>query len=96
MAKHRTKTVTHLPAAPPPAPRLAAQLLVAMGELLAVGVCVVGIVTVAGWVIAGAEPRSKSVKPPSREIWRCWYDRRYGAEICQPPYRLPPSRRYWT
>jgi hypothetical protein len=93
MAKH--KTVTHLPAAPPAAARLSAQLFTAAGELIMVGVAVVGIVTVVGWVIAGAELR-RDLKPrehlpaPREIILHCWFDRRYG-EICEPPYR--PLRR---
>jgi hypothetical protein len=98
MAKH--KTVTHLPSPSLPsipAPRLAAQLFVALGELVAVGLCVVGLVTVVSWLITG-DARNKGTRQPSppREIWRCWYDRRHGGEICDPPYRRPPLRRYWT
>jgi hypothetical protein len=99
MAKH--KTVTHLPSPSlpsTPAPRLAAQLFVALGELVAVGLCAVGLVTVVSLLIAGPDARHKATRQPSppREIWRCWYDRRYGGEICDPPYRLPPLRHYWA
>jgi hypothetical protein len=49
MAKH--KSITHLPPAPStPAPRLAAQLFTAFGELLAVAAAAVGVVTIAGWL----------------------------------------------
>jgi hypothetical protein len=49
----KLKNVSHLPAAPAPAPRLAAQLVTAVGELLVVGLCVVGIVTVSGTIHQG-------------------------------------------
>jgi hypothetical protein len=99
MAKH--KSVTHLPPptpAPTPAPRLAVQLFVAVGELLAIGLCVIGIVTVVSWLFVATDVHSKATRQhyPPREVWHCWYDRRYGGEICDPPYRLPPVRRYWA
>jgi hypothetical protein len=90
VAKH--KTITHLPAAPPPpAPRLVAQLLVAAGELLVLSVCVVGVVTVVGWIIAWTDRRAPGVQRPPLEQARlvCWIDRRYG-EMCEPAYRSPP------
>jgi hypothetical protein len=54
----KLKTVTHaLPA--PSTPRLAAQLFTAMGELVMIAVCIVGIVTVVDWVQAGTELKSR-------------------------------------
>jgi hypothetical protein len=106
MAKH--KSITHLPPpvpAPAPAPRLIAQLFVIVGELSAAGLCVIGVVTVVSWLLDGhdANVRAKAARPPvtvqQREpSWalHCWYDRRYGGEICDPPYRLPPVRRFYT
>jgi hypothetical protein len=84
VAKHRTKTVTHLPATPPAAPRLAAQLFVAFGELVAVALCVVGVVTVAGWLMSSTAFR-KPVATPARPQpdLICFMDRRTG-EWCQP------------
>jgi hypothetical protein len=98
MAKH--KSVAHFPAAPAtssPAPRLAVQLFVTMGELIAVGLCILGAVTAAGWLIAGAEMRGKSTPthPPRPTEWVCWIDRRYG-EMCEPAYRSPPMRRHYA
>jgi hypothetical protein len=92
VAKH--KTVTHLPpSAPPPspapAPRLVAQLLTAAGDLVVLGACVLGFVTAVGWLIAGAELRSRSA-PAHPPRWVCWIDRRYGEEMCEP---IPDGRR---
>jgi hypothetical protein len=76
-----------------------------VGELSAAGLCVIGIVTVVSWLLDGhdANVRAKAARPPvtaqQREpSWalHCWYDRRYGGEICDPPYRLPPVRRFYT
>ncbi len=76
------------------------QLLTIAGELVVVAACVLGFVTAGSWLIAGADLRSGSAQPPppaSREVWYqeyprerqvCWWDRRYGGEICEPPYRL--------
>jgi hypothetical protein len=49
MAKR--KTVTHLPAAPPPAPQLATQLFTVTAEIFVVIVIGVGLLTVAGWLL---------------------------------------------
>ena len=43
-----------MPWQPLPAPRVAASVFVVVGELLAVALCVVAAVTVAGWVAAGS------------------------------------------
>lgn len=76
------------------------QLLTIAGELVVVAACVLGFVTAGSWLIAGADLRSSFVQqlpPASREVWyqedpgrlqACWWDRRYGGEICEPPYRL--------
>jgi hypothetical protein len=99
MAKH--KTVTHLPAppaAPPPAaPRLAVGLLTVMGDLVVVAACVLGFVTAASWLLAGAELRSRNVPAhPARPTeWVCWLDRRYG-EMCEPANRPPTVRRHYA
>jgi hypothetical protein len=104
MAKH--KTVMHLPAAPlpspPPAPRLFAQLLVAVSELLAVVVFAVGLFAVASWIMAGVDVRSRAARyepyqpaPAPRERLRCWRDYRYG-EMCEPADRSPPVRRHYA
>jgi hypothetical protein len=50
------KVVTHVPPpALPPAPRLAAQLFVAAGQLVAVAIFAVGLATVISWLIAVPE-----------------------------------------
>jgi hypothetical protein len=108
MAKH--KSVTHLPPptptpTPAPAPRLTAQLFVIVGELSAASLCVIGIVTVVSWLLDGHDTsvRAKAARPPvmvqQREpswVLHCRYDRRFGGEICDPPYRFPPVRRFYT
>jgi hypothetical protein len=87
VAKH--KTVQHLPAPPPappaPAPRLLAQLLTALGELIVVAIFGLGVFTAAMWLIAGWEMRSRPAPthPPRPTEWVCWTDRRYG-EVCEP------------
>jgi hypothetical protein len=86
MSKH--KTITHLP--PAPAPRLAAQLLVAIGELMTVVACVLGIVTAAVWLFPKALP---SARPPAPPPMVCWYDLRYG-ETCWAD--RPPVRRHFV
>jgi hypothetical protein len=94
MAKH--KSSIHLPPPSAPAARLAVQLLTAAGEILIVAACVLGLVTAGSWLIAGADLRSRSARqPPAPQVWHCWWDRRYGGDICEPPYRLPPVRRYF-
>jgi hypothetical protein len=96
MAKH--KSSIHLPPPPAaPASRLAVQLLTAAGELVIIAACVLGLVTAGSWLIAGAELHSRSARQPAvpREVWHCRWDRRYGGDICEPPYRLPPVRRYF-
>jgi hypothetical protein len=92
MAKQ--KTVTHLPA--PSTPRLAAQLFTAMGELVMIAVCVVGIVTIVGRVVAGAELKSRErlrSSPPRWEV--CRFDRQFG-EMCAPADPPPPVRWHYA
>jgi hypothetical protein len=60
MAKR--KTVTHLPAAPPPAPQLATQLFTVTAEIFVVIVIGVGLLTVAGWLL----DRERGACIPSR------------------------------
>jgi hypothetical protein len=86
MAKH--KTVTHLPA-PPSSPRLAAQLVTAAGELIVVGLAVVGIVVVFNWLMDSPDVRRR-LAPRQRPDLICFNDRRTG-EWCQPdhPRRWP-------
>jgi hypothetical protein len=52
-----------------------------------------GIVTAAGWVLAGAKLRGKATRQPpmSREVWHCWYEQDQRAT-----YRMPPVRRFYT
>jgi hypothetical protein len=94
MSKH--KAVVHLPApTSAPAPRLAAQLVTAIGDIVAVGLCVIGAAMVVTWVIAGMDPRVR--EHPRAPQWEraamvCWIDRRYG-EMCVPEDR-PPVRRH--
>jgi len=77
-------------------------VLAVAGDLVIIAACILGFVTAASWLIAGADLHSKTVQqpapaqqPPPAQVWRCWWDRRYGGEICEPPYRLPPMRRYF-
>jgi hypothetical protein len=103
MAKH--KSSIHLPPPPAapaspsaPAPRLVIQLLTVAGDLMIAGVCILGLVTAVDWLTTGAELRSRPVRQPQpapREVWHCWWDRRYGGDICEPPHRLQPSQRYF-
>jgi hypothetical protein len=52
MAKHKSEI--HMPPAPAaPAPRLFAQLLVALGELVVAGIFLRGLVTIGAWLLAG-------------------------------------------
>jgi hypothetical protein len=96
MAKH--KTVTHIPAAPPPvtaapAPRLAVQLLTVLGEFIVVAACILGIVTAIGWLLAGID-RGRVARPaplPPRD-WVCWTDRR--GEVCRTEEHRPYRRQY--
>jgi hypothetical protein len=88
MAKH--KSSIHLPPPPAaPAPRLAVQLLTAAGDLVIVAACVLGLVTGISWLIAGADLAGGFARQPPapREVWHCWWDWRYGGDICKPPYR---------
>jgi hypothetical protein len=62
-----------------------------------VAVCVVGVVTIVGYVLAGAELRTRSGTPrraPPKE-YVCWTDRRYG-EMCEPADRQPTARRHYA
>jgi len=97
MAKH--KTVTHLPApAPPaPAPRLLAQLLVVLGELVVVGVFLLGLLTAGAWLLAGLDVYARMARPdrPPGQWIHCWTDRRYGGEMCEPAER-PPVRPHYA
>jgi hypothetical protein len=97
MAKH--KSSIHLPSAPvAPAPRLLVHLLTTAGDLVIVAACVLGFVTAGIWLIAGADLRNRSAwqqpAPAVREVWYCWWDRRYG-DICERSYRLPAARHYF-
>jgi hypothetical protein len=99
MAKHKSIKRTHLQASEPPppsAPRLAAQLLVAMGELLVFAVCIVGIVTVATWILVGVEVRNRTAAQQQRgRRVVVLYDRRGGERCEREPVYRPPARRYW-
>jgi hypothetical protein len=67
-----------------------------MGELVMVAISVVGIVTIVGWVIAGAEMRNKG-SPPRRSPpteYVCCLDLHYG-KMCEPADR-PPVRRHYA
>jgi hypothetical protein len=97
VGKH--KTVTHLPAPPAAAPRLLSQVMTTMGELALVGIGVVGAVVVVNWLLVGFDVSTRPARhgaPPQQSPWvlHCWYDRRYGGEICEPPYKVPPRRFY--
>jgi hypothetical protein len=77
--------------APAQAPQLIHELavqLLAVGELLTVSV--VGIVTVAGWVLD--KNKVALPQPLHREVWTCWADR-YGRH-CETVDRPPVRRRY--
>jgi hypothetical protein len=93
MARH--KTVSHLAATPPvpAAPRLAASLFTVLGELAATGLMIVGVVSVAGWLLESHDAHIRARQPqtpPRYEIpiqrremgWRCGYDRH--GEFCRP------------
>jgi hypothetical protein len=96
------KHIINLPPPPPPppspppplsAPRLVVQLFVAMGELLAIGVCIIGLITVANWLtrpVAAPVEQSARRAPPLI----CAIDRR-GVEWCRRPEdRFSPRRHY--
>jgi len=37
-------------------------------------------------LIAGADLRKQvPTQPPRHKSWHCWWDRRYGGDICEPP-----------
>jgi hypothetical protein len=92
MAKH--KSIIHMPAAapPPPAPRLAVQMLTVMGELMVVAACILGIVAGAGWMLDKGKVARPSAPPTT---WACWVDRRYG-EMCEPAARPFAPRRHFV
>ena len=99
MAKHKSVTHTHVPApASPAAPRLFAQLLTALGELVVAGVFILGLVTAAAWLIAGYDTYARMAArldrpPPAPGQWmRCSRDR-YGGEFCRPDNHGPPAYR---
>jgi hypothetical protein len=63
-----------------------------------VAACVLGFVTAAGWMIAGADMRTirATRQPPLQQATLvCWIDRRYG-EMCMPADRPPPARRHFA
>jgi hypothetical protein len=72
MAKR--KTVTHLPAPRPAAPRLAAQVLTVAGEFVIVAACVLGLVTAGSWPVTGYDMHGRAPRyTQQREVtWRCW------------------------
>jgi hypothetical protein len=85
--------------------RRRAILFVMVGELSATGLCVIGIVTVVSWLLDGHDASiwARAARPPVAAQQReppwalhCWYDRRYGGEICDRPYRLPSVRRFYA
>jgi hypothetical protein len=91
----------HPRSAPPPspAPRLLAQLITATGELVIVAIAIVGTVVVVNWLLIGFDVTTRPARHearPSAWVLRCWYDRRYGGEICEPPYRAPPMRPFYA
>jgi hypothetical protein len=101
MPRHKTTTVTNLPPPAPPAPRLFAQVMTAMGELVLVGIGIVGVVVIVNWLLIGFDVANRPVRhgtPPQQSPWvlRCWYDRAYRREICDAPYRAPPARRFYA
>jgi hypothetical protein len=97
MAKH--KSVTHLSAPAPSTPRLFAQLLTALGELVVAGVFILGLVTAGAWLLAGydqyARMASRLDRTPPGQWLHCWRDR-YGVEVCRPDDRGPPARRHYA
>jgi hypothetical protein len=68
-----------------------------MGELVVVAAGIIGFVTIAGWLLASADLRSRSARNPPlpQATWVCWVDRRFG-EMCEPANRLPPVRRHYA
>jgi hypothetical protein len=97
MAKH--KTVTHVPPAAS-SPRLFPQLMTAIGELIAVAVLLLGVVTLSSWVVAGYDVYARMARPDrprsSPSGWEvCRLDRHFG-EMCAPADRPPPARRHYA
>jgi hypothetical protein len=94
MTKH--KTVTYPPMASPSALRLAAQLLVTVGELMTIIVCAASIMAIISRFIFGPELQGRDVparRSPPKE-WVCWTDRRYSemsAPADHPPDGALPS-----
>jgi hypothetical protein len=77
---------------------VASSVFVVIGELLAIGLCIVGAVTVAGWVAAGSGLRpALRPAPQMRETtWLSRIDRWSGERHCWPTYRLLPVQRYYA
>jgi hypothetical protein len=99
MPKHKTTTVTNLPPPAAPAPRMFAQPMTVMGELVLVGI--VGAVVIVHWLLVGYDVTNRPVRRdplPQQSPWvlHCWYDRVYRREICDAPYRAPPTRRFYA
>jgi hypothetical protein len=100
----KTKIVHAPPVTPAAGPRLFAQLATAVGELLAVAIGVVGIVTIVGWVVTAhdASIRARQAQAPpfervdriDRSVWRCWWDDRYRARLCEQVPTWAAPRRY--
>jgi hypothetical protein len=84
------KHVVNVTSPPPPAastPRLVASLFVVAGELLAVAVFVLGLVTLASWLTKpSAAPVDTTHERRSPPPWACWADR-YGEHCDRPPHR---------
>jgi hypothetical protein len=95
MARHKHKTVTHVPSAPAASPRLLSQLLTALGELVVVAVFLLGMVTLGAWTLAGYDVYARMARPdrPPGQWIHCWRDR-YAGEICRPEDRGPMRRFY--
>jgi hypothetical protein len=101
MPKHKTTTVTNLSPPAAPAPRMFAQPMTVTGELVLVGIGIVGAVVIVNWLLVGYDVTNSPVRRdplPQQSPWvlHCWYDRVYRREICDAPYRAPPTRRFYA
>jgi hypothetical protein len=105
MAKTKIVQAPPAPVAPPASPRALQIVLTALGELLVAGLVVAGAAVVINWLIVGIDVRNRMAsRPPpppyervdriDRPAWRCWWDSRYQARLCEQVPMSAAPRRY--